>query len=249
MMSAQIKSSGYENIIVDCPLCKRELVFNRASDLCTFEPVSGMMVHCHECGKEFWLNGDSVNERHESVIFDCHDLLKSKKYMNCILSICQSYEMFFGLYLRVNLLYVPFGKSDRDSASLERLNKLSKNLEQKTKRFAFHKMRGSFLQLVVGGNLPSTLDEVETCINDLCFALPKDDALNSLTGKNLANLLINVKNTKINKLRNKVVHKNGYRPTRSDAEVAWKEARCTLLPLTSILNLHDEINCYRIGSA
>ena len=249
MISAQIKSSGYENIVTNCPICDQEVVFNRASDLCILEPISGTNVSCQECGKEFWLNGDSVNERHESILFDCQDLLSSKKYMNCILLTCQAYEMFFSLYLRVYLLYVPFGNSTRDSNSLERLNELSKKLKQKTKGFAFEKMRGSFFQLIVGGKLPSTLDEAEICLNGLGSTLPKDDALKSLTDKKLTNLLVCVKKTKINQLRNKVAHKIGYRPTRIEADEAWKEAKSTLFPLTRLLRLHDEVNWYRSGSA
>ena len=103
MISTKIKSSGYENIVVTCPLCSHELVLNRATDLGTFEAISGTDVCCQECGRGFWINGDSVNERHEAIVFDCHDLLRTKRYMNCILNVCQAYEMFFSLYLRVNI--------------------------------------------------------------------------------------------------------------------------------------------------
>ena len=60
------------------------------------------------CGKLFRLISDSVNERHEQLLFDCYELLERKHYMNCIISVTQSYEMFFGLYLRVAFLYRPF---------------------------------------------------------------------------------------------------------------------------------------------
>ena len=86
MNAAKIKSSGYENVVVECPLCNYELIFNRASDLRTFESISGANVSCHKCKHRFWNNGDSVNERHEAIIIACHDLLETKRDMNCILN-------------------------------------------------------------------------------------------------------------------------------------------------------------------
>jgi len=53
-----------------------------------------------------------------------------------------------------------------------------------------------------------------------------------------------LKETGISALRNKVVHKSGYRPTRDEAEQAHEEAQSILFPLTWLLDLHDEINWY-----
>ena len=246
--TAEVRLAGYENVVADCPRCGYECVFNRASDLCTFQPISGADVRCLKCKQPFWLNGDTVNERHEVMLFECHELLERKKYMNCILNICQAYEMFFSLYLRVNLLYVPFGNSDWDSDSLEKLNELSMKLEQKTRGFGFAKMLASFLRLIVEHNPPSTLDEAEKYIQSLCSEMPKNTDVDSVKDNNLSNLLMCIKRIKINQSRNKVVHKIGYRPTRTEAEEAWKEAKSTLFPLTYLLNLHDDANWYRKDS-
>ena len=246
--TAEPKYTGYENIIVDCPLCGNELVFNRASDLRTFEPTAGTDVSCEKCKECFWLTNDTVNERHEILIFDCYDLLGRKRYINCILNLCQAYEMFFSLYLRVRLLYIPFGSnSDRDSSALCHLNRLSQNLEEEIKSFSFEKMRSCFLHLIIEFNLPSTLDEAENHIKNLDPKPPKDAELKSVAD-NLGNLLIRVKGTKINELRNKVVHKTGYRPTHVETEEALKEARSVLFPLTRRLNVHDDVNWYCKGS-
>jgi hypothetical protein len=53
-----------------------------------------------------------------------------------------------------------------------------------------------------------------------------------------------VKNTKVNETRNLVVHKIAYRPTREEADRAYKEAIETLPLLTNHLNLDDDINHY-----
>lgn len=246
MVSAQIKSSGYENVVVDCPLCNDELVFNRATDLATFEPISGIDVLCYECGKGFWINGDSVNERHEAVIFDCHDLLRTKRYMNCILNVCQAYEMFFSLYLRVNLLYRPFATDyHMGRASTEKLNIRFRELAEETEKIAFAKMRDIFLALFVRGHRPTSLEEAKAHIDSLrTHSCPKDDDLTVEGDKKMSELLLRMKRTKINRMRNNVVHKNGYRPDRSEAELALKEARSVLFPLTSLLDLRDDVNWY-----
>ena len=95
----RIKQASYENIVVECPWCGRENIFNRASDLRTFEPIAGLDVSCQnvECGKPFRIVGDLVNNPHEMLILDCYGLLERKHYMNCILTLTQAYEVFFSL--------------------------------------------------------------------------------------------------------------------------------------------------------
>lgn len=246
VMSSRIKLSGYENVVVGCSLCKRELVFNRASDLNTVEPIGGARVSCFECEGEFWINGDTVNERHETIIFDCHDLLNGKRYMNCIPNICQAYEMFFGLYLRVNLVYVPFGSGrSKGDASLDKVNDLFLSLSEATKELTFRQMRDIFLRLAISPNSPADLDGSEAAINVLQnHKCPKDTELENWPDKQMSLLLMKVKRTRIIELRNKVVHEDGYRPKKEEAEGALKEARSVVFPLTARLELRDDINSY-----
>ncbi|MDE0372200.1 MAG: hypothetical protein OXI73_06620, partial [Rhodospirillales bacterium] len=94
-------------------------------------------------------------------------------------------------------------------------------------------------------NRPADLDESESLIDTLRDrGCPKDTELANWPDKKMARLLVGVKQTKINELRNKVVHKDGYRPRKVEAEAAVKEARSILFPLTSRLDLHDDINSY-----
>ena len=246
MISAHIKASGYENVIVDCPLCNHELVFNRATDLGILEPISGTNVSCQRCKRGFWMNGDSVNERHEALIFDCHDLLRAKRYMNCILNVCQAYEMFFSLFLRVNILHIPFGEEfGQERNKLDQFDQLYTELSDETERFGFVKMREVFLRLAIQRDRPSGLDEARDYISALSrYSLPKDAELELLADNRIAELLIRIKRTSINELRNAVVHKRAYRPRRVEAEDAIAEARAVLFPLTFRLNLHDDLNWY-----
>ncbi len=248
--TTKIGQAGYEIVTGDCPICGRELNFSRKEDLGTVGTVVDVRVSCEGCRESFRLTGDSVNERHETLLLDCHNLLRKKRYMNCILNVCQAYEMFFSLFLRVKLIYVPFGRMpDRGSSSVAKLNQLCWALSRKTGKFGFVKLRNSALSLAVESNPPSTLDEAGEYIKSLSGSRsPKAADLSLLADKKLADLLERVKRTKINQLRNDVVHKKGYRPTRAEAEDAAEEARAVLGPLTWQLELHDDANWYCRGT-
>lgn len=244
---ASEKRTSYENFVANCPWCGKESIFNRASDLRTFELIAGRDVSCQsvDCGKPFRIAGDRVSNRHEMLIFDCHELVERKHYMNCILSLAQAYEVFFSLYLRVELLYKPFG-ADRNQG-LADLNRISGGLHDKIKEHTFTPMRALFLQHIVTGQPPKNLVEAEAMVTALPHRPgdpPKDVAIESLGDAKLVPLLKALKATSIHTLRNSIVHKQAYRPTREEVEAALKETRSILFPLTSHLQLHDDINWY-----
>ena len=251
MEETKPRHAGYENLVIDCPLCGYECIFNRASDLGTTKPIPGRDVCCTECGERFWFSSDSVNERHESLLYDCYELFKRKCYMNCILNVSQAYEMFFNLYLKVELLYKPFAVgSDRDTASLKYMNHLSKELGNRVMECAFSCMRNIFLDRVTQKTYPANLCEAAEIISTLDGRkFPRNRKLEAIGDAKLAKLLIDLKETKINKLRNAVVHKIGYRPTRVEAENAIREARSVLFPLTAHLDLHEDVMWYYGRSA
>lgn len=243
---AKNKWTSYENFAAECPWCGTKSTFNRASDLHTFEPVAGRDVSCQsaDCGKSFRIVGDSVNSPHEMLIFDCYELLEQKHYMNCILTLAQSYEVFFSLFFRVELLYKPFG-ADPDQ-ELDDMIQLSEELHERIKEHTFTRMRALFLQHMVAQPSPRTLTEAAAVVAALPDRPgdPKDAAIESLDNAKLVPLLKRLKATTIHILRNQVVHKRAYRPTREQVEEAIKETRSILFSLTSCLQLHDEINWY-----
>jgi len=243
---ARKKRTSYENFVAECPWCGKESIFNRASDLRTFEPIAGRDVSCLsvDCGKPFRIVGDSVNNRHEMLVFDCYELIGRKHYMNSILSLAQAYEVFFSMYFRVELLYKPFG-ADRDQ-ELAELNRISKVLQGKIKEHTFARMRALFLRYMVAPQSPKNIAESEVVVADFPDRPgdPKDAAIESLGDSTLVPLLKALKATNINTLRNNVVHKQAYRPTREEVEAALEEARSILFPLTSHLQLYDDVNWY-----
>lgn len=243
---AEKRRTTYENVIAECPWCGNECIFNRRSDLRTSEPIGGLNTSClHEtCGKPFRLVGDTVNERHEMLIYDCYDLMTRKQYMACILNLAQAYEIFFSLFLRVEILYKPFGANpDHDIAEL---NRLSDALTDAIREHAFCSMRALFLRHIVEQRPPATLAESANLIAAMPGrpGNPKDSSIEGLSDRELIPLLKAVKATTIHTLRNRVVHKRAYRPSREEVEESLKEARSVLLPLTYRLDLHDDINWY-----
>lgn len=232
--------------MADCPWCRQDNIFNRATDLHTFEPIAGRNVSCQnaDCRKPFRIVGDSVNSAHEMLIFDCHELIERKHYMNCILTLAQAYEVFFNLFFRVELLYKPFG-SDPDQEMAD-LNSLSKALHDKIKKHTFAPMRALFLSHIVAGHSPKTLAEASSVVSALPNSPndPSDATIERHNDVKLVSLLKALKRTDINTLRNQIIHKRAYRPTREQVDAALEETRSILFPLTSRLELYDEINWY-----
>lgn len=243
---AENKRASYENFTAQCPWCSSENVFNRASDLMTFEPIAGRDVSCQsaECGKSFRIVGDSVNGPHEMLIFDCYELMERKHYMNCLLSLAQAYEVFFSLFFRVELLYKPFSADPEHD--LAKLNVVAEALQERLKEHTFVRMRALFLHHIVSPTVIKGLSDASAAIAAFPNRPgdPKDAAIEGLTDVRLVQLLKALKATTIHTVRNRVVHKQAYRPTRDEATAALNESRSILLPLTSHLELYDDINWY-----
>ena len=241
-----IPRTSYENFAVECPWCQKESIFNRRSDLQTCDPITGLTVAClnAECGRSFWVAGDSVNNAHEMLILDMLELYERKHYMNCILSLAQAYEVFFSLYLRVNLLFKPFGSdADRD---IGMFNRLDEELYNEIKKYGFADMRALFLQhVVIGSPLPRNLTEAEAVLSAFPKPqIPSDAAIKAMTDTNLIPYIEAVKKSRIHEMRNLVVHKRAYRPSREEVDLAYKDTTDTLPALTIRLDLNDDINYY-----
>lgn len=256
MPIARKQRTSYENFVAECPSCGVESIFNRASDLGSFEPIVGRDVSCLSaaCGKPFRIVGDSINNPHEMVIYDCYELIERKHYMNCILSLAQAYEMFFSLFFRVELLFKPFAAArnydlDARLAVLDdedMVNRLDKMLQNTIKKYTFGPMRALFLQHILNARSPENLVDLENMIAALA-APPKcvkRADIESLGNTKLVPLLVALKDTNINRLRNCIVHKQAYRPTGDEAKLALKETENILFSLQGCFQLHDDINCY-----
>ena len=255
-----VKQGGYENLSVVCTSCGYESPFNRASDLGTFEPIGGLDTRClnEKCEEPFRIVSDSVNEGHEQLIFDCHYLLNRKQYMHCVLNLATAHEMFFSLFLRVELVYKPLAAD----SSAHGLDELSEKLERRIKRYTFVPLRALFLQRLtpeqkecvkgVSNKVirmrrpPDNLDEAKKAIHGIpkrarCVKRVSNDEIREKADASLKSLLIELNSSTIHELRNRVVHKRGYRPTFEEARDALDEAESIIFPLTYLLNVHDDL--------
>ena len=206
-----------------------------------------MEVKClhGDCDQVFRIIGDSVEPSYSMLLAGCYELMGLKRYMNCVLTVAQAYEVFFSLYFRVELLYKPYAGTPK-GGNLSRLNEVAERLTTKTKDDGFEKMRSAFLTHIVSGVSPGTLDDSERVIDAFPPRPqePPDSAIRSLSDPKISQLLLEVKKAKIATLRNNVVHKTAYRPTKDEAKNALEEGMNLLLPLGSLLDLQDDVNWY-----
>ncbi|MGD1157733.1 MAG: hypothetical protein ABSA41_18185 [Terriglobia bacterium] len=246
----------YENFYATCSWCGRRNTFNRASDWHDLGVVDYKEVDClyPDCAKRFFVNGDQVNPCYEMLIYDCYDLLEAKHYSYCILNLAQAFEVFFSQYLRVTLLYLPFGQ--QVEPDLDAYNGLLNPLYERIKAFSFGKMYRLFFHLAVRTRAPQTLQESKLIIDAIDpFSVPpepSDDELRDQTlipDAHLRDLFFRLKYCEVPNLRNMVVHKLAYRPTLEEVNKALQETRGILLPLGQALGIQfDEINWYRFAA-
>ncbi len=178
---------AYENLIADCPMCGVRNIFNRASDLQTFEPVGLRAVICQVCKGPFNISNDAINAAHEMLLFGCFALVERKEYMQCVLSVAQAYEVFFSHFMHVQMIYRAYARDG--SHDLPHLNRLRQQLYERVHKLTFAPMRSLFLRHVVDAvrprrsptlkpRLPSCLKTLETCtlypggISKLCPMIP-----------------------------------------------------------------------------
>jgi hypothetical protein len=242
-----IKEANYENVLANCPMCQHENVFNRATDLKSFEPVARMSVTCqtYSCSHEFDIIGDAINPSYEMLIFECTRHFAKKQYMAVVANICQSYEMFFSHLLQVYLVYNPM--NIEEPHALKELNVRANTLFNFTKSFAFADMRRCAIHTAAIRTRAPVLDHKLALehINKMKSAkkakvfLGVDDIAPELKvewGR--------IENSSIGDQRNNVVHKTAYRPTFAIARECFDEARETLLPLGQKMNLNKTASWY-----
>lgn len=234
----------YENFIADCPSCCTKNIFNRASDLQTFEPIEFRAVTCQVCERPFNINNDAINTAHEMLLFGCFAFIKRKEYMQCVLSVAQAYEVFFSHFLYVQLIYRAY--ANEGSHDLPHLNTLSQKLYCRVKTFTFESMRRLVLRLVVDAIAPASLSAAEVEIEKLRKKpqeVPREDIEAMPDGSSKA-LLLKLLDAKPNELRNRVVHKDAYRPTLEEAKLVHDEAGEILHGLTDRLRLGYDFYWY-----
>lgn len=248
---AQKTEKSYENFVAYCPHCNYKNIYNRVTDLKTTESIDFKMVIClnEVCAKSFAINGDLINPAFQMLIYDCYELRAQKHYSYCILNLTQAFEVFFSLYLKIELLYKPLAIMERTHlVGNERLNDLANRLYEAVKKLSFVNLRNIFLNFVLANQIVTTFDESEKRISELSKLSkkpPSDKRIQDIQDVRLSKVVRNLKNTRINELRNQVVHKAAYRPTLDEVDSAIEETKDILIPLAHLLKIDsDDINVY-----
>jgi hypothetical protein len=221
-LSSRIKGATYENILVDCPYCHNECIFNRVSDLRTVMPISGKDLKCEHCETIFWALGDKVTSAKYRWFLDDLPLLKrNKRYGLYVFALCQSCETFIHQAIINKLIdRNPVYRDGQgyfcgnNKAGVDAYNEIYKdfcnkrignitqkgNSGKKYNQCTFHDLRELFLCIFEDArrNELPTLKELKEDRREKCFC--------------------EIENTDINRTRNDIAHKNAYRPSFSDVQ-------------------------------
>ena len=232
-------AATYENLSAVCEHCGHRNLFNRATDLPTLEPVSGLDVVClnKTCGKTFRIYGDTINPAFEMLVFDCAELYRLKHYASCIVHLTQAWETFFANFLRVELAYKRYAL-DRN---LDSLNSNLTNLYDLSKRWTFGSLRNIFLNMCI-----EPVESVEALCGK-CGHYKSKLEREGLSGvrADIRGLLERLYDSEIGELRNKILHKSAYRPHKNEVDKYLAETHETLLPLGHKLGIKgDDVNWY-----
>ncbi len=238
--------TDYENFHAQCPECNKWNIFNRITDLKKIAPIFGQNIDCLHCGNQFRILGDNINLGYQKLIYDSYQLIQNKQYMHVIINLCMAYEMFFNTYLYINLAVTPLralGRYDR----YKKNNDLRVLLNSKIEKFTYYTMLNQFVKLVIHQetNPILTLTDAEAYINSISRNdNPSiDDIKNNITKTQLKGhllalkLMCESKNNSINHIRNKVAHKQGYRPSLEEAERELYNSRMLIFGLTGIFGI------------
>lgn len=222
-ITAQIKEATYENVVVDCPKCKIECIFNRVSDLKSIMPISGQNLKCETCETTFWATGDLVTAaKYRWFIDDLPILMKSKKYGLYILALCQACEAFMHQAI-INKL-IDYNTDYRDQEGHFSHNK---QVGAEAYNQIYEEFCNSKISDITKNGLKNKTQYKKTTFDSLrsLFLYIFDDertnklaTLKKLKEDKRAKSFCVLEKTTINKTRNDTIHKNAYRPSFCDIQ-------------------------------
>jgi ferredoxin len=226
----EIESKDYETITARCGECGSLCTFNRVDDIGDPGPYySGRYVACTECGRPFWVFGDTIDPAYELLIFDAEQHIRRKRYMLCVTSLAQAWEMFFATFVYSNYLYRPFYRDVRHPEKRERFDYLVEQLGDAIRKFTFDRLRNVLVNTVVEGVRPRTLDEIEVAIariqGDNFAQQPAKVRVDAFADSSVRAVLLQLQGLRIGELRDRVVREDAYRPHRAEAEECGDEIR------------------------
>ena len=232
------KDCNYENFIDVCPRCGYRNIYNRRTDLKTFDPIGGLDVECFNCHKNFWITGDEVNAPYRYLYYDCRFFEKEKRYMYCIIGFCQAIEMFLSYAIEWKLVWVP-----HQNGIIERtdLDAILKDIRAKFEECGFSRLRNIFFYIHLNRKSFCSKPDILNYTNrfsDYWGRIPSDAEVQACPGPKLATLFLNLKTTQVNELRNDVVHQ-GYRTSLKEVYDCQEETAKIVLDLATGLGIES----------
>lgn len=220
--TVHIKKATFENIYFDCPECHAENIINRATDLNPRMPVSGKHFVCQNCKKTIWVNGDRVAQaRYMLLLQELPELRDHKHYREYVLTLCQGIEIFFAeALINYKLDRNPLFRNESGGINLPLYNYVKNDLEMAWKGGGFAALRSAFQA------------EFKTYVPDLKTKVDSLELWN--------NAFKLVSRTKINELRNAIVHNSAYLPSLSEVE-SLDELEGAIWHLGRILNVTESV--------
>ena len=233
----------YENIIVSCPNCNIQNIYNRVSDLKTIEPIDFLSINCLSCGVDFNINFDMIKEKHEFILFDIREAKKRKDYRYCILLIAQSLEAFLNHAILYAILHNP--KENKILRGAQDLNQVSQSYHKEIKPLTFYPMRILFYQIYLYDKIFSNKEDIIDFIQNIKtrqLKNPKEieENISNYPDKKKAELFLVLNKTKIPDIRNKIIHKFVYRPTLQEVEECLKDLETIIYDFDDYLGKYSE---------
>jgi hypothetical protein len=222
--TVRIKKATIENIYFDCPECKTENVVNRASELQTRMPVSGRHFVCQNenCKAPLWVNSDRTSQADYMLFLtELYELKAQKRYRDYILTLCQGAEIFFvESLINYKLDRNPLFRNEFGGINLPLYNYVRNELNTAWKGGGFVLLRNAFRE-----EFKDFKPELKT----------KGDS------QALWNAAMKeVSRSKINEIRNAVVHSTAYLPTLAEVE-SFDELETAIWRLGHFLNVTESV--------
>lgn len=230
-IDVDIKAAGYENVYFDCPVCGKENILNRVTDLKDDLPLSrlqGVICKNDRCKQKINLVGDSVTSaKYQWFMHELYIFIERKEYRSYILSLCQGVEAFFYQAI-INQKFDrnPDYRSELGGVDLSLYNPQRRAYDEQILGYTFKPMRNEFLKTFK-------------------FEISNYAPIGRKPGEDKRIKVFKIiENTDIHNLRNQVVHKHAYRPTLEDIErynilvdaIYWAGLYLNVQDSVSILN-------------
>lgn len=217
---SDILDPNYETVSAKCEHCQSLCIFSRIDDLRETMPISGRRVGCPHCDKQFWINGDTINSAYQFLVDDAKDHFRIKRYMPAIASLAQAWEVFFAACTLSTYVYRPFFSAAAVDRDVDELNRLYRELHEAIKSFTWFPMRNLVLNMLLVEPHPATIVDATAHIAQLsAFANePSPRAISAVADTRKRETLEGLAALTVGRLRNNVVHKHAYRPTRAEVE-------------------------------